>query len=883
MKNLSQLRSLFIDYFKRQGHQAVHSSPLVPHNDPTLMFTNSGMVQFKDVFTGKEKRDYKCATTSQKCVRAGGKHNDLDNVGKTARHLTFFEMLGNFSFGDYFKENAIQYAWEVITKEIGLNKEKLYVTVYHEDEEALKLWKRIANLSDDRIIKINTNDNFWSMGDTGPCGPCTEIFYDHGDKVFGGLPGSKDQDGDRYIEIWNLVFMQYEQLASGKRIDLPMQCIDTGMGLERLTAVVQGVHDNYDIDLFKALIGACTDFIGVRPIDKAMISYRIISDHLRSSSFLIADGVIPSNEGRGYVLRRIMRRAIRQIHQLGYGKPLLSKLLPTLVTQMGEAYPELVRAQEFITQILLREEEGFITTLERGLKLLSSEIGNVSGNKLPGEVAFKLHDTYGFPLDLTIDILKDKKIDVDVDAFDKCMLSQKELAKKSWVGSGDKSVNQLWFEVKNQHGSSEFLGYDTEEASATVLALVVDDKSKNLIDKKSGKFYLVVNQTPFYGESGGQMGDIGIISGDEGLEIKVTDTKKPVTGLHVHECVLLSGSIKLGQGIKLTVDHDYRSKLRANHTATHLLHAVLQNKLGKHVTQSGSSVASDRFRFDINHASGIQRSVLDEIELEINRLIFKNYPVKTKVMDYEQAVKDGAMALFGEKYESEVRVVSVDSCGDPAVSTELCGGTHVRKLGDIGLFKIVSESSIAAGVRRIEAITGIEAVKYTQKQNSLIDSLSVLLKGNANDLITKTETLLDGKRKLEKEIDAARSGNLSSLLSFTEQDITVIGKCRFVTKTLDNFEAKELRNAAQEYIKHNQSSVIMLLSNNGEKIAFIVAASNDINSQILASEAVNAAAGVFGTKGGGRNDVAQGGGSDMTKIPEAINAVKNFIKSKCAH
>ena len=883
MKNLSQLRSLFLDYFKMHGHKVVHSSSLVPHNDPTLMFTNSGMVQFKDVFTGKEKREYTRATSSQKCVRAGGKHNDLDNVGYTARHLTFFEMLGNFSFGDYFKEDAIKYAWELVTKEIGFNKDKLYVTVYHEDDQAFKLWQKIAGLNEDRIIKISTNDNFWSMGDTGPCGPCTEIFYDHGDKVFGGLPGTKDQDGDRYIEIWNLVFMQYEQLANGSRVNLPMQCIDTGMGLERLSAVVQGVHDNYETDLFRSLIKSCVDFIGVQPADKAKVSYRIIADHLRSSSFLIADGVIPSNEGRGYVLRRIMRRAIRHIHQLGYKKPLLYQLLPSLVGQMGDSYPELARAQEFVAQVLLREEESFITTLERGLKLLNSEVDNLVNKKnLSGEVAFKLHDTYGFPLDLTIDILKDKNIEVDVDSFNKSMLAQKELAKKSWVGSGSSVVNDLWFEIKNKHGNTEFFGYDLSEISATVLGIVQNNICINEVREVNSKFYLVVNQTTFYGESGGQLGDVGMISGDDYLQVKVVDTKKPIAGLHVHECVLLKGVIHLAQEVRLTVDQGYRKKLRANHTATHLLHAVLRQKLGKHVTQSGSMVSSDRLRFDINYSNSVSHSVLNEVEAEINQLIITDCPVTTKIMDYEQALENGAIALFGEKYDSEVRVVSVDNGCKPDISTELCGGTHVYRLGEIGLFKIVSESSIAAGIRRIEAITGAEALKYTQKQNDLIINLSSLMKTNADELEVKIVGLIDSKRKLEKDIEGMRGSNLAGLLSFTEKDTTKIGHYIFVSKSLDNFEVKELRNAVQNYVRDNPSSIIILFSVTEEKISYVAAVSKDSYEHISALELVHIAADIFGTKGGGRNDLAQGGGVDSAKIPFVIDAIKDSITKKCA-
>lgn len=873
MKNLNQLRSLFLDYFKRNGHTIVHSSPLIPHNDPTLMFTNSGMVQFKDLFTGKEKRNYTRASTSQKSVRAGGKHNDLDNVGHTARHHTFFEMLGNFSFGDYFKDDAIRFAWELITKEIGLNKERLYVTVFHEDDEAFNLWKKIAGLSEDRIIKINTSDNFWSMGDTGPCGPCSEIFYDHGDHIFGGLPGTKDQDGDRYVEIWNLVFMQYEQLTKEKRINLPMQCIDTGMGLERISAVVQGVHNNYEIDLFKDLINASIDIVKTKPEGNALASYRIIADHLRSSSFLIADGIIPSNEGRGYVLRRILRRAIRQSYQLSYKKPLMHQLLPELITQMAEAYPELLRAEEFVAQILLREEEGFISTLEKGMKLLDAEVEQHKGHKFSGEVAFKLHDTYGFPLDLTQDILKDKKLELDVTAFDKCMDLQKEMARKSWSGSGERAAQDIWFKIKADHGTTEFLGYELEEAEAIALSLVSDNKTVDKISNKGASFYLVTNQTPFYGESGGQMGDIGVITSD-GLVIKVDDTKKPIAGLHVHQCTLISGEITSGQALKLIVDSSYRKKLRANHTSTHLLHAVLRDKLGKHVTQSGSMVAADRLRFDINYPSQITKEVLDQIEVSINQMITDNYPVKTKLMSYDDAVAEGAMALFGEKYDSEVRVVCVGNDNQNNLSIELCGGTHVSNLGEIGMFKIISESSIAAGIRRIEAVTGLATLKLMQDQEQKLANLTHLLKDI--DLEERVKCLIENNRKLEKEIDASKGDSLKSLLKFTDQDTTTFSKGQLLSKTLPGYEMKDIRQAAQNLISSNPNSTILLFGVFDDKVSYVCAS----NCNISALDIINIVSDTFSAKGGGRADLAQGGGEGKDNISKALATIKEFVSKQ---
>jgi alanyl-tRNA synthetase len=711
----NHIRSEFINYFVKNDHTEVHASSLIPHNDPSLMFVNSGMVQFKNVFTGLEIRDYNRATSSQKSVRAGGKHNDLENVGYTARHHTFFEMLGNFSFGDYFKEKAIFYAWDLLTKNFALDKNKLYVTVYHTDDEALNLWKKIAALPDERIIRITTNDNFWSMGDTGPCGPCSEIFYDHGPHIPGGLPGTPEQDGDRYIEIWNMVFMQFEQVDKETRLELPKKSIDTGMGLERIAAVLQGVHDNYDIDLFKELIATSEELTKSKAEGSAKFSHRVIADHLRSSAFLIADGVMPSNEGRGYVLRRIMRRAMRHVHILGAKEPLMYRLLPTLVSLMGEAYPELKRAEDFISAIFKQEEERFRTTLDRGLKLVEEETTHIqSGGVFSGDVAFKLYDTYGFPLDLTEDILKSKNISIDHDEFRNKMNEQKDRARKAWSGSGEAKTDSLWFDIQSAHGATEFLGYSITEAQATALDLIVDKKSIESINEHGTPFILIANQTPFYGESGGQMGDIGTIILDH-AHIKVTDTKKHLGNIHAHYCILEKGSINKGDIVTLKIDIVHRNNIRANHSATHILHAVLRETLGKHISQKGSLVAEHRLRFDISHPSSITQEQKILIEDKVNHIIMQNSEVKTVLMSTEDAITQGAMALFGEKYDSEVRVVSMgprQHSDDQEYSIELCGGTHVKRTGDIGAFKIVSESAIAAGIRRIEAVTGHYVIDY---------------------------------------------------------------------------------------------------------------------------------------------------------------------------
>ncbi len=689
----TQIRNTFIDYFVKNNHTYVPASSLVPQNDPTLMFTNSGMVQFKDVFTGIDKRDYNKATSSQKSVRAGGKHNDLDNVGYTARHHTFFEMLGNFSFGDYFKEEAIYYAWNLLTKSFSIPKEKLYVTVFHDDEEAVIYWKKIANLTDERIIRIATNDNFWSMGETGPCGPCSEIFYDHGDKIFGGLPGTKNADGDRYIEIWNLVFMQFEQINKDTRIELPKKSVDTGMGLERISAVIQGVHDNYDIDLFQEIIGYTESLLKVKATGEELFSYRVIADHLRSSAFLIADGVMPSNEGRGYVLRRIMRRAMRHAHQLGASEPLMYKLLPKLVDLFGHTFPEIKRAEDFVSSILKQEEERFKVTLDRGLKLLEEETRTLPANStLSGEVAFKLYDTYGFPLDLTQDILKKKNIAIDNAGFEQMMAEQKERARSTWIGSGESKTDNMWFDLLSEFGSTEFLGYSLNSSEAKVLALIINGTRTRQISEKGKKFTLITNQTPFYGESGGQMGDIGFINSEHG-KIKVLDTLKYLGKIHGHICELEEGLVTENDEVKLTIDSYHRKYLRMHHSATHLLHAVLRSVLGNHITQKGSLVAHDRLRFDISHPNGLTSAEINLIEDKVNQIIVDNSPVHTKLMSTNSAIESGAMALFGEKYENEVRVVSIGNENDKEnpYSFELCGGTHVSRTGDIGIFKIVSD------------------------------------------------------------------------------------------------------------------------------------------------------------------------------------------------
>lgn len=868
-----EVRSKFITYFKENNHTHVAASSLIPHNDPSMMFVNSGMVQFKNVFTGAEKRPYKTAVTSQKSLRAGGKHNDLENVGYTARHHTFFEMLGNFSFGDYFKEQAIYYAWNLLTREFELPKDKLYATVYHTDDEAASYWKKIAGLSDDRIIRIKKNDNFWSMGDTGPCGPCSEIFYDHGEHIFGGLPGTKDEDGDRFIEIWNMVFMQYEQIDKDTRIELPQKSIDTGMGLERMTAVLQHVNNNYDIDLFQEIINFTENIVKVKVEAEAKFSYRVIADHLRACSFLIADGVIPSNEGRGYVLRRIMRRAMRHAHILGSKEPLMYRLLPKLVDLMGNTYPELKRAESFISSILEQEEIRFKTTLERGLKLLSDETENLTkGNELSGEVAFKLYDTYGFPLDLTEDILKNQDISVDHQGFEQQMLAQKERARKSWLGSGESKTDQLWFDIKANHGSTEFLGYNLNEAEGKVITLIKDNILADNISEPETQFLLISNQTPFYGESGGQMGDIGVIKTKD-CEIKVTDTLKYLGSIIVHKCVLKTGQISVGENANFSIDEKYRQNLRIHHSATHLLHAVLHKILGTHVTQKGSLVAPNYLRFDISHSKALTFEEIILIEDKVNEIIRANHEVNTTLMSTEDAVKQGAMALFGEKYDSEVRVVKMGEN-----SLELCGGTHVKRTGDIGCFKIISESAIAAGVRRIEAVCGEFVIKLFREKEGILKNIENSLKTNKNELISKVNSILDHNKELEKELEKVRLASLDLNIEQINKNAAEINGIKLIYQYMENLDNKILRQAAENLTKKAENLVVVYIANNSGKLSITVSLSKTItdklNAGIIAKELS-----IFlgGSGGGGQPSIAQAGGSDLSKLLQVKDKLRELL------
>jgi alanyl-tRNA synthetase len=877
MKLTNDIRKSFLDYFKTQGHTAVKSSPLVPQNDPTLMFTNAGMVQFKNVFTGIEKRDYKRAATSQKCVRAGGKHNDLENVGYTARHHTFFEMLGNFSFGDYFKEEAIHFAWEWLTKEAGLSKDRLSVTVYSEDEEAASIWKKLTGFQDHKIIRISTTDNFWSMGDTGPCGPCSEIFYDHGDHIWGGPPGSTDEHGDRFIEIWNLVFMQFEQLAGGTRIDLPNPCIDTGMGLERIAAVLQGVHGNYEIDLFQTLMESTADILKAKISPDNSPSFKVIADHLRSSSFLMADGVSPSNEGRGYVLRRIMRRAMRHAHMLGAKDPLLWQLVDPLVSSMGTTYPELERAKPLIEETLRLEEERFQVTLGRGLKLLDQEVSSLqSDQKFPGDVAFKLYDTYGFPLDLTQDILRNKGIKVDVSAFDASMEIQKEKARAAWSGSGDGSVDNVWFDLLEKHGSTEFLGYTTEKADGQVLALVVDGNAVEQL--KTGQVgFVLMNQTPFYGESGGQVGDHGLMTGEKDLRLQVTDVLKKLDGLYVHKVKVLSGTLKKSANLQMQVDHDRRAALRGHHSATHLLHAALRKILGPSLTQKGSLVLPDRLRFDFNCPKALSKEVLLQVTQEVNKQIRLNTPVTTHIMSQEEAINKGAMALFGEKYDEEVRVVSMGVDGDKSYSTELCGGTHVTQTGDIGFFKIMSEGSVSAGVRRIEALTGMAAESYVETCENVLLSVADLLKTTPAKMQERVESLLDEKKKLERDLANAKQ-NLLKGSSSGDQDIETIKGVSVYIKELQDVHPKDMRPMVDQLKQTLKSGIIGLFAVNEGKVSAIVAVTKDLVDQWSAEQLLHPVKEALGSQGGGgRSDMAQCGGNDLKTIPAAMDALRKAI------
>jgi alanyl-tRNA synthetase len=867
----ADIRRVFLDYFKKNEHQIVESSPLVPQNDPTLLFTNAGMVQFKDYFTGADVPPYPRAATSQKCIRAGGKHNDLENVGYTARHHTFFEMLGNFSFGDYFKEQAIHHAWTLITKEYGLSPDKLLVTVYHEDDEAAALWKKIAGFGDDKIIRIATKDNFWAMGDTGPCGPCTEIFYDHGEGIWGGPPGSADQDGDRFIEIWNLVFMQFEQLkqadGSTKMIPLPKPSIDTGMGLERITAVMQGKHNNYDIDLFQDIINASKAITG-NDDPNLIAAHRVIADHLRSSCFLIADGVLPSNEGRGYVLRRIMRRAMRQVHKLGYKDLLMHKMVPVLAKVMGEAYPDLVRAQPIITETLRLEEERFQRTLDRGMSILNEEALTVSsGGALPGGVAFKLYDTYGFPLDLTQDIMRGEGKSVDVDAFTREMEKQKELARSSWVGSGDSKVDPIWFDVQHKTGASEFLGYTVTDAEGQLQAIVQDSKSVEIAPAGSN-VAVVCNQTPFYAESGGQMGDVGVITSGS-AEFHVTDTQKRANGLFVHFGQVTKGEFKVGDAVHLKVNSQNRLNLRAHHSATHLLHKALQLVLGSHVMQKGSLVAADRLRFDFSHMKAVTREELQQIEDTVNHYIRQNRPVQTRVTTPDIAKAEGAMALFGEKYGESVRVVSMglDEDEKRPYSTELCGGTHVSATGDIGSFKIIAESSVASGVRRIEAVVGVEAEKFIREEESILRALAEHLRCSPVSLLDKVEGLSQKIKQLEKDLKSKASSGGGA----TADMRPLKSGGSLALQIADHTNVSELRSISDELKTQIKSGVVVVLGKEADKVSIIVSVTQDQTATHDAVAIAREVSAVLGGKGGGgRPDFAQAGGSDPSKIDDAI-------------
>ncbi len=878
------IRSAFLGYFAKNGHEVVASSPLVPRNDPTLMFTNAGMVQFKNVFTGNETRPYKRAASSQKCVRAGGKHNDLDNVGYTARHHTFFEMLGNFSFGDYFKEEAIKFAWDLTTRDYGLNKSKLMVTVHSSDEEAAGLWNKIAGLPDSRIIRIPTTDNFWSMGDTGPCGPCTEIFYDHGEHIPGGPPGSPGADGDRFIEIWNLVFMQFEQIDANTRINLPKPSVDTGMGLERIAAVMQGVHDNYDIDLFKALIEAIADAAKTDSAGAHKASHRVIADHLRASGFLIADGVLPSNEGRGYVLRRIMRRAMRHAHMMGCTEPLMYRLVPALLGQMASQYPELERAQALITETLLLEETRFKSMLERGLKLLDEETRTISaGGRLPGETAFKLYDTYGFPLDLTQDALRARNIAVDTDGFNAAMQRQRAEARKAWAGSGDAATEKVWFEVRDKAGASDFLGYATETAEGSVVALVVDGAP--VAEAKQGqKVALIANQTPFYAESGGQVGDTGtiLIAGGKG-EVAVTETQKKLDDMHVHIGTVVKGSVKVGDEAQFNVEGQRRSAVRGHHSATHLLHAALRRILGTHVSQKGSLVASERLRFDVSHNKPLSPEDIRAIEDQVNAEVRANEAVTTRLMDPDSAVKAGAMALFGEKYGDEVRVVAMGTApdGSPNFSVELCGGTHVRRTGDIGLFKIVNESAVAAGVRRIEAVTGAAAEAYIADEERMLKEAANALRVPPAELPARIAGLVEDRRKLEREVAELRKKLVTGGGGgggAAPQASKSVGGLSFAGRVLEGVPAKDLKGMADELKKQLGSGVVALVAVADGKASLVVAVTDDLTGKVSAVDLVKVGAAAVGGKGGGgRPDMAQAGGPEADKAAEALAAIESHL------
>ena len=885
-KTLNEIRKTFLKYFEKNDHKIVESSNLVPNNDPTLMFANSGMVQFKNVFTGLEKRDYQRATTSQKCVRAGGKHNDLENVGYTPRHHTFFEMLGNFSFGDYFKEKAIHYAWDLITKDFGLDKSRLYVTVFHEDDEAFNFWKKIAGFSDDRIIKISTSDNFWSMGETGPCGPCSEIFYDHGDHLKGGLPGSKDEDGDRFIEIWNLVFMQYEQVSKDKRINLPKPSVDTGMGLERIAALLQGTHDNYETDHFQKLIQSTSEIVKKKPDQNNLSSFRVIADHLRASSFLIAEGVLPSNEGRGYVLRRIMRRGMRHSHLLGSKNPVFFNLFETLKDEMSGNYPELKRAESLIKETLKMEEEKFLILLDRGIKILNDEISKID-KVLPGDVAFKLYDTYGFPLDLTEDILRNKSLSIDTNKFQSLMQENRELAKKNWKGSGDAAVEDIWFGIKDRLGATEFLGYETSQAEGVVLSLLKDNKEvKDL--KLDDEGMIITNQTPFYGESGGQVGDTGeIISGE--FKFEVTDVQKKLGDLFVHYGKVTGGSIKLNDNVEMKINETRRNNTRAYHSATHLLHESLRRVLGTHVTQKGSLVEPSRLRFDFSHMKPISNDEIDKIEQFVNSMVSKKTEVRTRLMTPDEAVENGALALFGEKYGEEVRVLSMGDDNGKYFSTELCGGTHVKNTGDIGQFKITSQSSIAAGIRRIEALRDKQLEDFLTNKEKLHNQSSEKNDELINDL-TKQIISLGGKPNIDQSDQKLLIKNLTKQLETLSVKVILNDKTKNQIKDeeikgikirfqkVNGLPPKELRKLVDDGKKQLGEGIVVVFANKDEKVGVAVGVTNKLIDKFDAVKFVKLSSEIIGGQGGGgRKDFAQAGGQDSNKINEAFEKIKSLI------
>ncbi|MFM2443466.1 MAG: hypothetical protein RJB09_652 [Pseudomonadota bacterium] len=886
MSGVNEIRSAYLDFFKAHGHEVVASSPLVPRNDPTLMFTNAGMVQFKNVFTGMEKRPYARATSAQKCVRAGGKHNDLENVGYTARHHTFFEMLGNFSFGDYFKEEAISLAWQLISREFALDKNRLLVTVYHTDDHAADLWKKIAGFSDDRIIRIPTSDNFWAMGDTGPCGPCSEIFYDQGENVAGGPPGSPDEDGDRFLEFWNLVFMQYEQVAPGDKVSLPKPSIDTGMGLERIAGIMQGVTSNYDIDLFQALIRASVDTIGVAATGAATVSHRVIADHLRAASFLVADGVNPSNEGRGYVLRRIMRRAMRHAQILGAREPVMYKLVPALVREMGSAYPELIRAESMISETLRTEETRFRTTLVRGLAILDEETRDLgAGGKLPGEVAFKLYDTFGFPLDLTQDALRARKIEVDTDGFNASMDRQRAEARKAWSGSGEAATETVWFGLRERVGASEFLGYSAERAEGIVAALVRD--GQEVRELEAGQTGLIIlNQTPFYGESGGQVGDTGWMLG-AGLKIEIGNTQKKLGDLFVHEARVVEGRVTISTALELVVDHARRSAIRANHSATHLLHEALRQVLGDHVAQKGSMVSGERLRFDFTHQKPISDEELAQVEDIANRVVLRNEPVVTRLMAVDEAIESGARALFGEKYGDEVRVVSMGTMdgqnGPRPFSVELCGGTHVSRTGDIGLVTVIGESAVASGIRRIEAKTADVARRHLNDESRRLRDLAALLKTPADDAAERLAALIEDRRKLERDLtDARKKLAMGGGGAAAESAVREVAGIKLFARAISGVEMKDLKSLADE-AKQSLGSGVVAIVGVGEdgKAGVVVGVTADLVARFNAVDFVRAAAEALGGKGGGgRPDMAQAGGPDGANADAALTAIADLLAAK---